>query len=177
MSTVLFALTAWLTADFLSGLAHWIEDRALTGQSRFAFVNALRADNERHHRHPSAFLASSWWSNLSTSAPFAWIAAAAAAWAGLGFLALTLFFLGFGALTHRWAHDHLDDRPVIVIAAQRIGLLLSPSHHAGHHFSRGRKVEREEAAVRFCALSNWLNPVLDRIGFWTALGKALRRSK
>lgn len=169
MITLCFILGAWLAADFLSGLVHWWEDRALVGASRFAWLNSVRADNERHHRHPTSFLTLSWWSNISTTAPPAWAIAALALWSGHSFFALTIFFLGFGNLIHRWSHDHRDDRPVVVIAFQRIGLFASPSQHAGHHFRRGKKVERETADCRFCVMSDWLNPVLDRVGLWRAL--------
>lgn len=172
LAAALWALSAWLCADFLSGLIHWWEDRALTSVSRWRFLNGVRADNERHHLRPTALTELTWWSNISTTAPFAWLIAALAALTGHGFAALVLAFLGFGNLIHRWSHDHRDDRPALVIAAQRIGLFASPSHHAGHHFLRGKKVERADAAIRFCVMSDWLNPVLDRIGLWRLLNRA-----
>lgn len=176
LASLAWGLSAWLCADFISGLVHRWEDRALTGQSRMAFLNRVRADNERHHLRPQALCEGTWWSNISTTAPAAWALAALAALTGHGFWALTFTFLGFGNLVHRWAHDRLEDRPVLVVAAQRIGLLAGPSHHAGHHFRRGRKVSREEADRRFCVMSAWLNPVLDRIRFWHALSWLAPRS-
>jgi ubiquitin-conjugating enzyme E2 variant len=50
---------------------------------------------------------------------------------------------------------------------QRIGLLQSTKHHAQHHV--------RPYASRYCTWTNYLNPVLDGIGFWRAAETILVR--
>jgi hypothetical protein len=164
-------IAAWLLADFISGLVHWWEDRAILGASRFKFINEVRKDNEYHHQHPLGFLRYSWWGNISTTAPIAWISSTVLFFTGAPLLFVwTSFFLGFGNLVHRWAHESKFTKPRIVTALQRTGFFISPSHHSGHHFKGGHFVTREESKVRYCVMSSWLNPVLDKIRFFDFLG-------
>jgi hypothetical protein len=58
-----------------------------------------------------------------------------------------------------------------VRAVQRTGLFISPSHHSGHHYSAGALVSRERSTIRFCVMTDWCNPVLDRLGVFRALNK------
>ncbi len=158
-------LLAWLLADFISGLVHWWEDRAMTGESRFAFVNSLRADNERHHKMPGYLTKFSWWSNINTTAPFAW-ALACPIYFVSPFGCMVLVFLGFGNLIHRWAHDPPAKLPRLVVLLQTVGLFISYNHHAGHHFKNGQPISRENSRIRFCVMSSWLNPILDHMHFF-----------
>jgi hypothetical protein len=167
-------LFAWLIADFISGVVHWWEDRSSTTNSSIAFLNQVRLDNERHHKMPGYLTRYSWWSNINTTAPFAWTAAVISFFLGAPDLMwLVLFFLGFGNLVHRWAHDSKSRRPYIVRVLQAIGLLISENHHAGHHFEGVHLVKREESRYRFCVMSNWLNPWLDAVDFWGKLERLL----
>ncbi len=163
-------LLAWLLADFISGIVHWWEDRALKGVSRFEFINGVRADNDRHHRTPRSLTETSWWENINTTAPFAWVLTAILFAIGApAVITLAVFFLSFGNLVHRWSHENKRSLPLPVVWAQKIGLFISPSHHAGHHFYMGNVVSREDSSIRFCVMSNWLNPVLDKIRFFNIL--------
>jgi ubiquitin-conjugating enzyme E2 variant len=58
-----------------------------------------------------------------------------------------------------WAHSSRPPRPVQLL--QRTGLLQPASHHAEHH--------KRPYASRFCTMTTFLNPVLDRIRFWRVL--------
>lgn len=168
-------LGAWLMADFITGIVHWWEDRAIIGASRSNFINAVRDDNELHHRLPAYFLRYTWWENINTTAPMAWSLAAVSAIAGLGlFTTLTLAFLGFGNLIHRFAHEPKPRRPWLVRQMQRSGLFISYNHHAGHHFKKGQYISREASRDRYCVMTNWLNPVLDRVRFFRALERLAR---
>lgn len=168
-------LLAWLLADFISGIVHWWEDRALVDGSRFNFINSIRRDNEIHHADPTFFLSYTWWGNINTTAPFAWAIATVLYFAGVPLLfVLTAVFLGIGNLIHRWAHEHAVKRPRIVTLLQRTGILSSPDHHIQHHFRDGLPVTREESTIRYCVMSNWLNPILDRIKFFPLLERILK---
>lgn len=168
---------AWLLADFISGVVHWWEDRAIIGVSRFAFINSVRADNERHHKQPGYFLKLTWWENINTTAPAAW------ALSTLLFLShaplilvLTFAFLGLGNLVHRWAHEPKSRLPRVIRAAQFIGLFASNFQHGQHHFLNGKVLSREESRRRYCVMSDWLNPALDRLKFFQALEWGLSHS-
>jgi uncharacterized iron-regulated membrane protein len=165
------AFFAWLLADLISGLVHWWEDRANTGTSRFKFINGVRSDNEKHHNMPGFFLRYSWWGNINTTAPIAWPLALLFLLIGLKFLAWTFLFLGFGNLIHRWAHEPIGKRPFIVSLIQQTGLFISPHQHAEHHFHHKthKLLSREESYRRFCVMTGWLNPILDKIGFFDVL--------
>ena len=65
--------------------------------------------------------------------------------------------------THKWAHS--SERPWPVRALQRLGLMQSRGHHGVHHSA--------PYAVRFCPMTDYLNPVLDRLRFWRTVERAL----
>lgn len=170
MSTFFSLLFAWLLADFISGLVHWWEDRAIVGQSRFKFLNGVREDNERHHQQPGYLVRLTWWENINTTAPIAWGAALLVGLLGGGkLIVFTLIFLGIGNLVHRWAHEHPSKLPKAVRWGQHLGLFISASHHSGHHFVMGRLVSREGSVIRFCVMSSWLNNMLDYVGFFAGI--------
>lgn len=171
---MLTILSAWLLADFISGLVHWWEDRALIGASRFAFINGVRADNERHHIQPGYLLKFSYWGNIDTTAPIGWAMTFVLFVAGAPFvLILTTFFLSFGNLIHRFAHEPVKRLPLPIRFMQWTGLFISMNHHNGHHFKDGKLVTREGSRIRYCVMTNWLNPVLDYINFFKGLEKCL----
>lgn len=170
MHILFTVLGSWLLADFISGVVHWWEDRAIIGNSRFAFINGVRADNERHHQQPGYFLRLSWWENINTTAPFAWGLTGILILVGApSILIWTSYFLGLGNLVHRWAHEPEGRLPAVITWLQRTGLFISGDHHGEHHFIDGRPISREMSTRRYCVMSNWLNPALDRIQFWDRL--------
>jgi ubiquitin-conjugating enzyme E2 variant len=78
----------------------------------------------------------------------------------------TLLTFAVGAVItnqfHKWAH--LPAPPRTVSRLQRAGLVLRPAHHAGHHRTQ---------AEAYCVATGWMNPVLDRIGFFPAAERGL----
>jgi len=58
--------------------------------------------------------------------------------------------------------------PAPVRALQRARLVLPPEHHALHH--------RESHDRAFCVTSGWLNPLLDGIGLFRALDRAVEQA-
>lgn len=164
-------LYAWLLADFIAGVIHWAQDKLLVGQpSRFKIVNEIRADNVLHHDRPAAMLSFSYWDNISTSVIFAWPITT-----GMIFLDcrpvfyLAVFFSSFGNLVHRFAHlpKGKVSRPIRLL--QATGLFISIKHHAAHHADENGLIEKEDTTGRYCPMTNWLNPILDRIRFFQFL--------
>jgi hypothetical protein len=169
-------LGAWFLADFLTGVVHWYEDRMLTDDSRFKFLREAAADNELHHNYPYALCRVSFWENINTSAvitlPLSLILflidAPMILW-------LAVFFATFGNLIHRFAHERFVRVTKWIREVQRMGLFLSFRHHASHHYLRGETLMREDASKNYCAMTDWLNPILDGIKFWKLLEFILRR--
>lgn len=163
-------LISWLIADFISGIVHWYEDRAMIKSSRVKFLNEVREDNERHHQQPGFLIRHTWWQNINTTAPFAWALAIVFYFSGCSlFIWLPTLFLGFGNLVHRWSHDRPNKLHPVIRLLQKTGIFISASHHSGHHYANAKIVSREGSQIRFCVMSNWLNPILDRIKFFKFL--------
>jgi len=171
MIVALTILAAWLLADLLTGIVHWAEDR-LAGDRLPILGEHVFAPNRLHHTQPLAFTRSGFWSRnassmIASAVLFVVFATAIAAAIGPGvpglvWVALVTMALA-GAMAnqvHYWAH--LPKRaPLFVQAAQSIGLMQSRSHHSVHHARAIR--------ARYCALTDWLNPVLDRHNVWAKL--------
>jgi ubiquitin-conjugating enzyme E2 variant len=80
--------------------------------------------------------------------------------AKLALFSVSMAFFGAGTnQIHRWAHDRR--RPGWVVPFQKMGLFLSPIHHAVHH--------KAPHHLHFCITNGWLNPFLDRYHVWHRL--------
>jgi plasmanylethanolamine desaturase len=65
---------------------------------------------------------------------------------------------------HKWAHQ---EKPYTVVRwLQRIRLILEPRHHQIHH--------TEPFEMHYCITNGWLNPLLNKIGFFRKLEAILR---
>lgn len=163
LSLIAQLLAGWLLADFLSGVLHWAEDRFGPGREHWPLIGSqVFAPNLLHYVAPLAFTRAGFvtrnWTTWVVVAPLAlallwlfgsqvWIWSAAAG----------------GAIAnevHAWAHKRTH-APGWAVWLQRTGLIQSPAHHAGHHVPPHQ--------TRYCTLTDWLNPLLDRIGFWRAI--------
>jgi len=150
-----------LAADFISGFVHWAEDTWLPlGRSEVLDRWVVR-DNVEHHRQPGKIREGTYWETNRASIALAIAGIAvlsichAHAWQ-----AYLIFLLSSHAnQVHKWAHSSRVPLPVGWL--QRVGILQSSKHHAKHH--------KNPYATRFCAVTNFLNPILDTIGFWLGL--------
>lgn len=171
-------LVAWLLADFISGLVHWYEDRVMADKYGNAYIQSILDDNDRHHKMPGFLTRYSYWENINTTAPYAWAIGLSTFMIGAPvWLWLTFVFLGFGNLVHRWSHESPSKLPRVVWFIQKTGLFASASHHAGHHYVAGKAVTRKGAKIRYCVMTNWLNPILDHIRFFQFMEICLRVDK
>lgn len=171
-----FTLVCWLLADFVSGFWHWLEDRYFDVQWP-VIGHWIAKPNELHHAQPAAFLHQGYWSRNSTTIIPAAVALGA-------FLLITSFVTSFvvppsgGAWSwsllflmvsqaneiHAWSHQRCSP---LIRALQETGLLQSPTHHARHH--------RSPFEIKYCVMTDWLNPLLDYVGFWRLLERAIGR--
>ena len=157
-----YILVCYLAADLLAGFWHWWEDRY--ADTRWPVIGDwIAKPNQLHHEQPLAFLDQGYWSrNWTTLIP-----------AGIAFL-LTVpdpicgvfAFVSQANEIHAWAHSKGKVASWIE-ALQSIGLLQSPKHHAQHHI--------EPFESRYCVMTDWLNPILDRIDFWRRLEEIIWR--
>ena len=162
-------LIAWLLADWFTGFIHWFEDRYM---DRFSlnFLNSLAEENDLHHRKPTAMLLSSGWVNMRSAAAVGWPLAVVLWWLGLPMIVwLTVFFSTFGNLVHRFAHMPKSQVPRWIRGFQELGLFISHEHHDLHHRSMKKLIPKHLAGYKFCPMTDWMNPFLDGVRFWTAL--------
>lgn len=162
------ALLGWLIADLFSGIFHWWEDRV--GNEAMPIIGPeVVAPNRLHHIEPLVFARGNLWSRLRRNAPlFLMVALVSGLWLGLAGFSVMWATATIGGVivneVHRFAHMPTVCGP-IVRTFQEIGLLQSPKHHAGHH--------RAPSDTRYCILTDWLNPVLDRLRIWEGLEACL----
>lgn len=140
-------LVAWLLADFLSGVWHWIEDRYFE-ESWPIIGKYIAKPNTLHHAQPAAFLQNGYWTrNWTTILPAAIAFALYPSW--------VFVFVSQANEIHAWAHQKCSP---FIRMLQEVGVLQSPRHHGEHH--------RSPFEIRYCVMSDWLNPFLDAIEFW-----------
>lgn len=151
-----------LIADFVSGFAHWLEDSY--GSPRTPIVGKWVIEpNIVHHRDPRDFLKHSYWSSADVPLVVAGLVLLGAWWIGWfhWMLALVLAIAVNANQIHKWAHKSRTENGKFIVALQRLRLIQTPAHHAGHH--RGGKDRR------YCTVTNMTNVVLDGIQFWRGL--------
>jgi ubiquitin-conjugating enzyme E2 variant len=163
----LSALTGFLLADFLSGMAHWAGDTV--GDERTPFIGKNFVMPFRmHHVDPKDitrhdFVETNGNSTIASVPVVLALVFMMPRTAGpLMYLCLTLaiaaFFVFCTNQFHKWAHA--DAPPRIVRWLQRNRIILSPEHHAIHHAAPHDKY--------YCITVGWMNPLLTRIKFFRA---------
>lgn len=151
-----------LAADFAGGLFHWAED-TLGDVSTPVWGPVFVAPNEEHHDRPSAMLTNPWMRS-GRLVIAACLLVLAGSWA-LGVLTwgVVLFVLltGFNDEAHLLEHTPPSRLPWIVLALRRAHVLQTARHHWQHH--------KAPHTSHYCVLTPWLNPLLDRTGFWRGM--------
>ena len=153
---------AILAADFVSGAVHWAEDAYARPDT--PIVGKLIANaNIEHHIKPRAFIARGWFESSWDLLLLGSLVVAMACW--LDCLTWPIWLFVVCAVNanqiHKWAHSNPRENGPLVTFLQKVKLLQTQRHHAQHH--RGMKDSH------YCAVTNALNPVLDKVGFWRGL--------
>ncbi len=162
-------LLAYLAADFVSGLVHWLGDTwgspewMIIGESLIRPFREHHVDQEAITRHD--FVETNG-SNCLISIPVA-VAALIIRLRGdddlsifaVSFLGSLIFWVFATNQFHKWAH--LSDPPLVVAWLQRLHLVLPPEHHAIHHAAPFSKY--------YCITVGWLNWPLTKLRFFVAL--------
>lgn len=154
-------IAAWLLADLLSGVFHWLEDRY--GNPSWPILGEhVVKPNILHHEDPKAMLAGGYWHrNWTTILPAMTLAVAGAAFA-TWWVVLAFVFLSQANQVHAWAHCK---PPVVVQFLQRANVFIRATDHHRHH--------RHPFSTDFCTMSPLLNPVLSVLRFWQAMEAVL----
>jgi len=84
----------------------------------------------------------------------------------LNWMVLLFVLIGINANEiHKWAHRSRSENGKLISALQQTGLLQSAAHHGVHH--------RDPKKSHYCVITNYLNPVLERIQLWSALERMI----
>ncbi|HVE85376.1 MAG TPA: fatty acid desaturase family protein [Myxococcales bacterium] len=165
---LLAVCSAYLGADLLSGVVHWMGDTWCSPATRVVGPTLIRPFRE-HHVDQKAITRHDFvetnGNNCLASMPGAVLALAMPldrGWLGI-FLSVFLVALVFWVLMtnqfHKWAH--LDAPPPWIAWLQRWHLILPPAHHAVHHAAPFNRY--------YCITVGWLNRPLHAIRFFPAL--------
>ena len=163
-------IAGWLIADFLGGVVHWWEDRV--GDESMPLIGRwVITPNRLHHRDAMAFTKKPFLVRNWTAFPV--VAAIAGVWLWLlgPSVVLASAFLGaaISVEVHYQAHLPFATRPwqrALLRPLWDIGVIQSPAVHNRHH----RWPDGD-----YCALTGWLNPILEHARFWGGLEWALTR--
>ena len=161
--------------DLVSGLVHWVadtyfsEETPIIGQS---LVKPFRL----HHLYPRDICTH----DLVTTVGNVCIIAVPVltfciyvlwTWDDSSWLAFLILCVALMSLAtvltnqfHKWAHQEQPSRTVRWL--QRTRLVLAPSHHQIHH--------TKPFNLHYCITNGWLNPFLNRIGFFRGMETGLR---
>jgi hypothetical protein len=170
MITLLSITAAWFLADFYTGVFHWIEDRYVAPGNSLDFLIGKGSGESLHHDKPTAMLLNTRWENIRSAAYPAWIIALVAWFVGLPmWFVLSLVFVAFGNLVHRFAHTPIRQLSPFTRFMQRTGLFISHDHHDTHHREDGELVRKQHASRAYCGMTDWVNPIVDSHGLWAKL--------
>ena len=151
-----------LAADFVAGIIHWAEDAYIREDTPLVGCWIGRT-NTLHHHLPRKMTQNTWWqSNWDLIAAMAALVGVAAIW---GCLTWHIWLFAVVAANanevHKWSHRTRRENGRIISWLQDIRLLQTPHHHAIHHTN--------PKDVRYCPITNAVNPVLDTLRFWSGL--------
>ena len=149
-------------ADLVCGLVHWAEDSY--AEDDWPIIGAsVIAPNRLHHSNPRAFVANNWWQSAHLQIKAGIAIVLLSLWGNWFSCGLVLFVAVAvnGNEVHKWAHRSKAENGLLITWLQDNGLVQSRRHHASHH--RGLRYSH------YCSVTNWVNPVLDKTGFWRFL--------
>jgi hypothetical protein len=162
LSIALQAFGLFNLADFAAGFVHWFEDAYFDEHTPVVGKTIGRA-NVIHHHLPRYFTRNTWWqSNRDLHILSALLVLAA--W-GLGFLGWQVWFFALVAANanevHKWSHRTRTENGRFISFLQDLRILQTAAHHARHH--------TDPKHSHYCPVGNFMNPLLDGLGFWDGL--------
>jgi ubiquitin-conjugating enzyme E2 variant len=163
---VLTAIFVILLVDFVSGIVHWTEDTFWTEHTP-VLGKWIVSPNVVHHRDAGAFVRHSWFQSSWDLLVGGLVILGVARLTGILSWPVWLYVaISVNAnQIHKWSHMRDCDIPAPIRFLQRCRILQSRAHHGAHH--------RGEKNSAYCVVTPFVNPVLDRLGFWRALERVL----
>lgn len=155
-------LTVLIAADFAAGCIHWFED-AYVREDTPLIGRFIGRPNVIHHHLPRYMTRNNW---LQSSWDLCLIAAAIVlgAWK-LNLLTWRVWLFAVVSANanqvHKWSHRTRRENGRVISVLQDLRILQTPHHHAIHH--------TDPKNVRYCPITNLLNPLLDLVHFWDAI--------
>lgn len=151
-----------LAADLSAGLIHWIEDAYIREHTPL-IGKWIGRPNTIHHHLPRRMTRNSWWQSNWDQLLAVSLILIGAALAGRLSWQLWLFSLVAGNANevHKWSHRTRKENGWLISKLQDLRILQTPHHHAVHHTN--------PKEVRYCPVTNVVNPVLDTLGIWAGL--------
>ena len=154
-----YVVLVLVLSDLVAGGVHWFED-AYVREDTPLIGSFIGKANVIHHHLPRYMTRHNWWHS---------------SWDLLAFSALVVFVAGqLGLLTwqvwlfaaisananevHKWSHRTRQENGWCITLLQKLRVLQTPHHHAVHHTNPKN--------VRYCPITNLVNPVLDGLRFW-----------
>ncbi len=152
----------WIAADFITGVIHWWEDTY--GNPNWPIIGKYVVEpNLIHHKQPTKLLEGSYWNRIDTSF-FAVAMIGAILWfVGLHSwqVIVCLFFCMQGNEIHAMTHRPDRANGKVTLFLQKTGIFQSKKAHRWHH--------KAPYETNFCIMSDFVNPILNAIGFWRKL--------
>jgi Kua-ubiquitin conjugating enzyme hybrid localisation domain. len=152
----------WIAADFITGIIHWWEDTY--GNPNWPIIGKHVVEpNLVHHKQPAKLLEGSYWNRINTSF-FAAMIIGGVLWLFGWYswqVVVCLLFCVQGNEIHAMSHrpDKVNGKAILFL--QKTGILQSKKMHRWHH--------KAPYETNFCIMSDFTNPVLNKIGFWRKL--------
>lgn len=158
-----------LTADFVSGVAHWALDT--WGSTATPIFGILIRSFREHHVDQTAitrhdFIETNGDTTLPVNPVLFAMCFVPVNESTVGFHTFLVTLSMFVVMTnqcHKWAHE-MRPHPWAK-AAMNLGLILTPQNHRVHH-----KGDHDKS---YCITTGWMNPFLDRIDFWRKLERVI----
>lgn len=151
-----------LLADFISGLGHWFED--VYGNPDWPLLGKYVVQpNIQHHQTPRSFLVGSYWYRNSTVFIPCIVLFIICAFTNLLCRQVVFFLLYLSQVNevHAISHRRKSENWLFFQWLQKIGLIQSALHHGWHH--------KAPYDCNYCIMTEYLNPILNKIYFWTVL--------
>ncbi len=152
----------WGAADFITGVIHWWEDTY--GNPSWGIIGKYVVEpNLVHHKQPHTLLEGSYWSRINTSFFAAVILGGILWWIGLlsWQIIVCLLFCVQGNEVHAMSHRPDRTSSKLIQFLQKAGIFQSKKMHRWHH--------RAPYETNFCVMSDFCNPILNKISFWGKL--------
>ncbi len=166
LEKVLIVFSLLLLADFVTGVIHWLEDTY--GNPNWPIIGKyIIIPNLEHHKNPRSLLSGNYWNRVDTSVYAACSIGILCYLSGYMCWQLFTFLLiaSQGNEFHAIAHRNTDENGYWLTRLQKIGLIQTRKTHGWHH--------KAPYETNFCVMTEFLNPILNRINFWNTIEKIL----